>query len=171
MPSPRTLPRGKARGAHSAVRGYLQRTSRRKRPEPRLSPPVIAWRTGHALIAIGFLASIGYVWWCAITGHRSPWLRRVIGALAAEGALVAANHGDCPLGPLGDRIGDEVPLFEIVLPPRAAKVAIPVLGAVTGAGLVALAIRSRSGTEQLSAPLDPMEHPALHDEVAGLEEQ
>jgi hypothetical protein len=99
-------------------------------------------------MAIGFLASIGYVWWCAITGHRSPWLTRVTAALAAEGALVAANHGDCPLGPLGDRIGDEVPLFELVLPPRAAKVAIPVLGGVTAAGLVALAIRSRSGTEQ-----------------------
>jgi hypothetical protein len=67
--------------------------------------------------------------------------------------LVAANRGDCPLGPLGDRIGDEVPLFELVLPRRAAKAAIPVLGAVTGAGLIALAVRSRSATEP--GPRDP----------------
>jgi hypothetical protein len=40
-----------------------------------------------------------------------------------------------------------VPLFELVLPRRAAKAAIPVLGAVTGAGLIALAVRSRSATE------------------------
>jgi hypothetical protein len=104
---------------------------------------VILWRSGHALVALGFLFCIGYIWWCAITGRRGPLLRATIGAVVAEGALVAANHGDCPMGPLGDRIGDEVPLFELILPPLAAKAAVPVLSAVTGAGLVALAVRSR----------------------------
>ncbi len=102
---------------------------------------MIAWRTGHTLIALGFLASIAYVWWCALTRRRTRLLRVAIAGLTAEGALVAANHGDCPLGPLGDRIGDEVPLFELVLPPRAAKAAVPVLGAVTCAGLALLSIR------------------------------
>lgn len=120
------------------------RTGRAVRSNQALSSAVIAWRTGHALVAIGFLGSIGYVWWCAITGRRGPLLRPVVGALFAEGVLVAANRGDCPLGPLGDHIGDEVPLFELVLPPRAARAAIPVLGAVTAAGLVLLVIRSRS---------------------------
>ena len=95
---------------------------------------MILWRSGHAVIAVGFLFSIGYVWWCAITRRRGPLLCGAVGALIAEGVLVAANRGDCPLGPLGDRIGDEVPLFELVLPRRAAKAAIPVLGAVAGAG-------------------------------------
>jgi hypothetical protein len=80
--------------------------------------------------------------------RRGPFLRGTVVALVAEGALVAANHGDCPLGPLGDRIGDDVPLFELVLPPRAAKAAIPVLGAVAGAGLIALAVRSRREPER-----------------------
>jgi hypothetical protein len=57
--------------------------------------------------------------------------------------VVGANHGDCPLGPLGDRIGDDVPLFELVLSPRAAKLAIPTLGTVTAVGLGLLAARSR----------------------------
>lgn len=114
------------------------------RPKEQLSSAVILWRSGHAVIAVGFLCSIGYVWWCAITRRRGPLLRGAVGGLIAEGVLVAANRGDCPLGPLGDRIGDEVPLFELVLPRRAAKAAIPVLGAVTGAGLIALAVRSRS---------------------------
>lgn len=114
------------------------------RPKEQLSSAVILWRFGHAVIALGFLCSIGYVWWCAITRRRGPLLRGAVGGLIAEGVLVAANRGDCPLGPLGDRIGDEVPLFELVLPRRAAKAAIPVLGAVTGAGLIALAVRSRS---------------------------
>lgn len=120
----------------------------RKRATKPLSSAVILWRSGHALIAISFLFSIAYIWWCAITGRRGPFLRGTVVALVAEGALVAANHGDCPLGPLGDRIGDDVPLFELVLPPRAAKAAIPVLGAVAGAGLIALAVRSRREPER-----------------------
>ncbi len=107
-----------------------------------LTPAVIAWRAGHALIAVWFLASIVYIWWCAITGRRGRLLRWLIAGLGAEGALVAANHGDCPLGPLGVRIGDPVPLFDLVLSPRASKAAIPVLGVVTAAGVGLLGIRS-----------------------------
>jgi len=58
---------------------------------------------------------------------------------------VAANHGDCPLGPLQDRLHDPVPLFELVLSPRAARRAIPVLGAVAAAGIVAAGVRPLSG--------------------------
>jgi hypothetical protein len=107
-----------------------------------LSPAIVAWRTGHALIAACFLASIAYVWWCAISGRRGPLLRRAIAALVAEGVLVTANRGDCPLGRLGDRVGDPVPLFELVLPADAARRAVPVLGVVTAAGLGLLAARS-----------------------------
>jgi hypothetical protein len=114
------------------------------RSEARLSPAVIVWRAAHASIAGGFLASIAFVWWCAISGRRGPWLRRAIVSLAGESVVVVANHGDCPLGGLGDRIGDPVPLFELVLSPRAAKRAIPTLGAVTAVGLGLLATRSGS---------------------------
>ncbi len=37
--------------------------------------------------------------------------------------------------------GDPVPFFELVLPPRAAKAAIPVLAGVSVAGVVALVLR------------------------------
>ena len=47
-----------------------------------LPSAVLAWRAAHGLIAIGFLASIGYVWWCAITNTR--------GRLPAPG-----DHGPC----------------------------------------------------------------------------
>jgi hypothetical protein len=108
-----------------------------------LTPAIVAWRAAHALIASGFLASIGYVWWCALTGRRGRLLRPAIAALAGEGVIVAANGGDCPLGPMGDRIGDPVPLFELVLPPRAARLAIPALGAVAAAGVGLIAVRGR----------------------------
>jgi hypothetical protein len=108
---------------------------------PALSPAARAFRALHALIAIAFLGAIGYVWWCAFTGRRDRRLRLAIASLVAEGAVVAANHGDCPLGPLQDRLGDPVPLFELVLSPRAARRAIPVLGAVAASGIVAVTAR------------------------------
>lgn len=116
---------------------------------------MLLWRTAHGLIAFGFLASIGYVWWCALTGRRGRWLRPAVGALVGEGVLVVTNGGDCPLGPLCDRIGDPVPLFELVLSPRAARRAVPTLGAVTALGVGILAARSRTGTLTSSVQPEP----------------
>jgi hypothetical protein len=111
----------------------------------RQAPVVIAWRAAHALIAVGFLTSIGHVWWCGLTGRKGPFLRPAVGALVAEGACVIGNHGDCPLGKLGDRVGDPVPLFELVLSPVAARRAVPALGAVTVAGFCLVGTRSWRG--------------------------
>lgn len=107
----------------------------------RLSRAALAWRAAHGVIAVGFLLAIGHVWWCALTGRRGPWLRACVLALLGEGVLVAANHGDCPLGPLQQRLDDPVPLFELILPPRAARLAVPGLGAVTAGGLLLLRLR------------------------------
>jgi hypothetical protein len=107
----------------------------------RMTWAIAAWRGAHALVALGFLGAIVHVWRCALTGRRDRWLGLSIGSLVAEGTFVAANHGDCPLGPLGERIGDPVPLFELVLPPKAAKRAVPVLGGVAGTGILLVAIR------------------------------
>jgi hypothetical protein len=103
-----------------------------------LAPAARAFRAAHAAITATFLLAIGYVWWCALTRRRDRWLRLAVGGLVTEGAVVAANHGDCPLGPLQDRLGDPVPLFELVLSPRAAKRAVPVLGSVAAAGVLLL---------------------------------
>jgi hypothetical protein len=116
----------------------------------RLSPAARAFRAGHAAISVAFLAAIAYVWWCALTGRRDRRLRLAVAALLSEGAFVAANHGDCPLGPVQTRLGDPVPLFELVLSPRAAKGAVPALGLVTAAGLALLA--ARSATARTGSP-------------------
>ena len=118
------------------------RSTQAARSKAALSPAVLVWRAAHGLIAIGFLASIGYVWWCALTGQRGPLLRPAIAALVSEGVLVVTNRGNCPLGPVGDRIGDAVPLFELVLSPRAARRAVPTLGVLTVVGLGLLLARS-----------------------------
>jgi hypothetical protein len=101
----------------------------------------MSFRAFHAAIAVEQLLAIAYVWWCAITGRRDRLLRIAVGTLIGEGVLVAANRGDCPMGGLQERLGDPVPLFELVLSPRAAKRAVPTLGAITAAGLVLLVVR------------------------------
>ena len=101
----------------------------------------MSFRAFHAAIAVEQLLAIAYVWWCAITGRRDRLLRIAVATLIGEGLLVAANRGDCPLGRLQERLGDPVPLFELVLSPRAAKRAVPTLGAITSTGLVLLVVR------------------------------
>lgn len=103
-----------------------------------LPPRAVALRLAHAGVAVAELAALGYVWTCALTGRRDRRLGVCVAALAAEGVALAAGRGSCPLGPLQRRWGDPVPLFELVLPPRAAKAAVPVLAAaaVTGVAVV-----------------------------------
>jgi hypothetical protein len=116
-----------------------------------LSALAVAFRAFHALIAAGFRAAIGHVWWCALTGRRDPALPIAVVALVTEGACVAANGGDCPLGPLQRRAGDPVPLFELVLPADAARRAVPGLGAVAALGILAL-VRFRSSYGRRFSP-------------------
>ena len=101
----------------------------------------MSFRAFHTAIAVEQLLALAYVWWCAITGRRDRLLRIAAATLIGEGVLVAVNRGDCPLGGLQDRLGDPVPLFELVLSPRAAKRAVPTLGAIAAAGLVLLVVR------------------------------
>jgi hypothetical protein len=103
----------------------------------------MAFRAFHTAIAAEQLLAIAYVWWCALSGRRDRLLHVAAASLIGEGVLVAANHGDCPLGGLQDRLGDPIPLFELVLSPRAAKRAVPTLGAIAAAGLVLLMARGR----------------------------
>src|SRR5918912_470358 len=103
------------------------------RPARKLSRAALAFRTFHAAIALEQLLAIAYVWWSALTGRRDRMLRIAAATLIGEGVLVTANRGDCPLGGLQRRLGDPVPLFELVLSRRAAKRAVPTLGAITAA--------------------------------------
>jgi hypothetical protein len=116
---------------------------RKSRPARKLSRAATAFRIAHAAIAVEMLLAITYVWWCALSGRRDRLLHIAAPSLIGEGVLVAANHGDCPLGGLQERLGDPAPLFELVLSPRAAKRAVPTLGAITAAGLVLLVARGR----------------------------
>src|SRR6202165_1839087 len=97
-----------------------------------------AFRLGHAAIALIELGCVGYVWTCALTRRRDRLLAASLIVLSAQGVGLVIGRGNCPLGPLQRRLGDPVPLFELVLPPRVAKAAVPTLAAVTLGGMLAL---------------------------------
>lgn len=99
---------------------------------------VLLIRTIHGLLSAFFLACIAFVYYAAIADVDSPLVIAAAGALVLEGAVVVLNGGDCPLGGIHRRYGDEKAFFELVLPPRAAKLAVPVLGTVTALGIALL---------------------------------
>lgn len=96
------------------------------------------FRVGHGLVAVLELGCLGYLWACALTRRRDRLLAASLLVLTAQGVGLVIGRGNCPLGPLQRRLGDPVPLFELVLPPRAAKAAVPVLVAATLAGVLTL---------------------------------
>lgn len=99
------------------------------------------WRLTHAAWSVAQLAGLAYIWRAAITRRRSRRLWAPVGFLLAEGGALVVGRGNCPVGPLQAQWGDPVPFFELVLPPRAAKAAVPVLAVVSVGALVALALR------------------------------
>jgi hypothetical protein len=101
-------------------------------------------RIGHIGIAVVALGSLAYVWACALTGRRDRLLALACVALSAQGAAILLGGGNCPLGPLQQRLGDPTPCFELVLPPRAAKAAFPILVAAGLGGVILVALRNRA---------------------------
>ena len=112
-----------------------------------MTRPMVFFRAFHAAIAAEMLLAIAYVWWYALSGRRRRPLHIAAASLIGEGMLISANGGDFPLGGLQERLGDSVPLFELVVSPRAANRAAPTLGAITSRQFLQT-VHSRSGGEE-----------------------
>ena len=100
-----------------------------------------AFRVAHVLAGVVNMTALGYVWLSALTRRRDVVLTASVGVLSAEGLALVIGRGNCPFGSFQRSLGDPVPMFELVLPPRAAKAAIPLLAVVTLAGFGAVAFR------------------------------
>ena len=103
---------------------------------------VVISRAAHGLVSALFLCSIAVVYVGAWRGNAGVVTLAALAALGGEGLLVVLSHGNCPLGPVFRRLGDEKPFFELLLPPRAAALAVPVFAAVTVLGAILLAVRT-----------------------------
>jgi hypothetical protein len=78
----------------------------------------------HGAFTAFFLSCFAYVYYAAIRRRRDPLVYGALGALALEGAVVFANGGDCPLGRVHRRYGDDRDFFEMLMPRRISKRAV-----------------------------------------------
>ena len=100
-----------------------------------------AWRLVHASWSVAQLSCLAYIWACAARRRRDRKLWASVTFLLVEGGALVVGRGNCPVGPLQSEWGDPVPFFELLLPPRAAKAAIPILAAVSIGAIGAVVFR------------------------------
>jgi hypothetical protein len=100
------------------------------------------WRLVHASWSVAQLACLCLIWSRVFTRRRDRATWASAAFLALEGAFLAVGGGNCPMGAVQESWGDPVPFFELLLPPRAAKAAIPVLAIVSLAGIAGLVLRA-----------------------------
>lgn len=103
------------------------------------------FRITHAVWGAFNLAGLAWIWLAAIRRRRDRYVYGSMALLLAEGAALVVGRGDCPFGPFQARLGDPVPMFELVLPPRAAKAAVPILTVVSLAAMGLLFLRPPEG--------------------------
>ena len=99
------------------------------------------WRVLHAAWSVVQMAGLGHIWASAMLRRRSPTVWASVAILSVEGAALVVGRGNCPVGRLQTEWGDPVPFFELFLPPRAAKAAVPVLAVISAGGIAALLVR------------------------------
>lgn len=97
-----------------------------------------AFRAAHVTWGIVAIGALAHIWASAARRRRGAFVWASVAFLGVQGVALLVGRGDCPFGQFQRRLGDPVPMFELVLPPRAAKAAIPVLLAISVAGIVAL---------------------------------
>jgi hypothetical protein len=100
-------------------------------------------RVVHGVFALYFLACLGYLYYAAFSARFDLLLVAALVSLAIEGFVVfILNKGDCPLIYVQRKVGDDTPFFELFLPPRIAKLAIPFFGGLTWLAVALLSIRA-----------------------------
>lgn len=99
------------------------------------------FRIAHGVWGALNLAGLAWIWRSVVVRRRDRVAYASAALLGAEGVALVIGRGNCPFGPFQSRLGDPVPMFEWLLPPRAAKAAIPVLAAISVAALAGLVLR------------------------------
>lgn len=104
---------------------------------------IIGLRVFHGILTAYFTLCLIYLYIVGITGSVNSTLFIIATlSLALEGmAVFAFNKGNCPLIHIQRRIGDEKPFFELLLPPRLAKQAIPAFALLTIVAILIILFR------------------------------
>ncbi len=96
----------------------------------------------HGIFALYFICCIIYLYYAAITANFNFLLILALISLSLEGiAVFILNKGDCPLIYIQNKLGDNIPFFELFLPKKAAKQAVPFFSILTWLAVILLSIR------------------------------
>jgi hypothetical protein len=118
------------------------RNASQDRPGWRELPPrALAFRIAHIVWGAVEIAALADVWRSALLRRRGRHLWLSMAFLLVQGGALVLGRGDCPFGPFQRQLGDPVPMFELALPPRAAKAAIPLLFVIALVGIGAALLR------------------------------
>jgi hypothetical protein len=112
---------------------------------------VLLVRLLHGALTAFFLTCIGYVYYAALRRRSGLLLWGAIGALTLEGVVVLTNDGDCPLGVVHRRYGDDRDFFELFMPRRLSERAVPVLGTIAVSGVILALTRRREPRSRIGA--------------------
>lgn len=104
-------------------------------------PVVYAIRTLHFVIGLSMTAATGYLWYAALFAVFGRSTLLTLAALAIQWIVVALNHGNCPLGAVHQRYGDEKTLFELVAGKAYAANGFRNWGVICVLGLLLLSAR------------------------------
>lgn len=104
---------------------------------------IISLRIFHGILTVYFTLCLLYLYTVGLTGNVNNVLFTfAVLSLAIEGvAVFALNAGNCPLIHIQRRIGDEKPFFELLLPSRLAKQAIPAFALLTIVAILIILFR------------------------------
>jgi len=96
----------------------------------------------HGLASLYFIGCLVYLYYAAVTGEATWFLVVALVSLAAEGYVVfVVNNGDCPLIHVQRKMGDNKPFFELFMPSKLAKQAIPCFAVLTWLAVALLLVR------------------------------
>lgn len=102
---------------------------------------IAAVRAMHGLITAFFVTCLSIIYYAGITGRRRGLALAASAAVSVEDIVVFVNGGECPLGRVHRRVGDERTFFELIMPAPLARHAVPALSAVAVGGMLLLALR------------------------------
>lgn len=108
-----------------------------------VSTHAIGLRIFHGIVAVYFTICLVYLYFVGLTGNvNKAFFILATVSLAIEGvAVFVLNQGNCPLIHIQRKIGDHTPFFELLMPARVAKWAIPFFAVLTVIAVVLLLFR------------------------------
>lgn len=107
----------------------------------RYKPIVYVIRSAHLAIGLTMTAATFQLWYAGLFGVFNAWTGLAVALLAVQWIIIALNNGDCPLGTVHARYGDEKTLFELVAGRQYAIHGFRNWGFACAAGGILLAIR------------------------------